>query len=725
MGRGFTVRCSHYSGPVTLHAPTTGEFETSASCLIRDLENEAEAGIRQEGVDHHLKSLREAWRQLGKAEQDASATLTSRIAALVGSRPASSENAPSGQTPGGSRPSSDQRTLLADEQGEAALALQGLEGMDLQEATMTRIFNGPPDPDALLQHMGYKGFRAGQREAVQATLDHRDSLIVMPTGGGKSLCYQLPGLASDSLTIVVSPLIALMADQVKRLRSEGHPAVMFASGLSDEDSAASWEGVRDGSARIAYCSPERFASSAFLNLVTARNIDLLAIDEAHCLSEWGHDFRPDYLRLPKVADRLGRPPVMACTATATPQVTAEIAQRMGMSDAVEIHSGFDRPNLSFDTIAFEGKGSKARKQALLELGLADPANRPAIVYCGTRKSTDQLADDLRSTGLSVVGYHAGMAPDERASAQHRFMEGDAEIVVATNAFGMGIDKADVRSVWHWAIPSSVEAYYQEAGRAGRDGKPARAVLLAMRADLGRLVRFNEQRKVDPAEVLSYVDQIRRSAGHDADGNPGSVTTEAPRFDEDRVRLAVAERAGALKVDPAPGGRLLITPGVETGQGPIRSACRVAEDRGWAAYRAVEAFSFSATCRRRQLLDHFGDDSPGGPTGRCCDICDPVEWLPDPESIEIQHLGRATRKSATPPPDLAPADEPLYEALRKWRLDAADGKPAFHVASNRTLTAIASVKPLDEDSLLAVSGVGPSFMEKYGPEVLGIVSGFDS
>lgn len=695
---------------------TATDFESAAADLIDGLEREAESGSRDGGLDGRLDELRNSWRELGAEEQAGTRTLTSRIAALVASRP-SPPDQPSRQA---ERPA--QTALLADEQEEAALALQGLEGLELNEAVPVRTYEGPRDPDALLAHMEYEGFRPGQREAVQAALDGRDSLIVMPTGGGKSLCYQLPGLATATLTLVVSPLIALMADQVKRLRGEGHPAVMFASGLSDEDSAASWNAVRDGSARIAYCSPERFGSSAFLDLVASRGVDLLAIDEAHCLSEWGHDFRPDYLRLPKVAERLGRPPVMACTATATPQVANEIAERMGMRDQAEIHSGFDRPNLSFDTIALEGTGSKARKQALLEMGLADPANRPAIVYCGTRKSTEELADDLRAAGLSAVGYHAGMAPDERASAQHRFMEGDAEVVVATNAFGMGIDKADVRSVWHWAIPSSVEAYYQEAGRAGRDGAPAKAVLLAMRADLGRLVRFNEQRKVDPAEVLAYVDDARRAAGRDADGNAGSVVIDAPRRDEERIRLAVAERAGALKVDPAPGGRLLVTPGPEVGQGPVHAACRVAEDRGWAAYRAVEAFSFSDTCRRRQLLDHFADDTPGAPTGRCCDICDPVEWLPDPETIVIRRPRGSSGRGSGPPPELATEDEALYEALRQWRLTAAGDKPAYHVASNRTLTAIATEKPLDEDSLLAVGGVGPAFMEKYGADVLRVIDG---
>ena len=607
--------------------------------------------------------------------------------------------------------------VFADEQAEATLALQGLERVEQDEVEPLRRFEGEADPERLLAHMGYDGFRPGQHEAVSAALEERDCLIVMPTGGGKSLCYQLPGLAGEDLTIVVSPLIALMADQVRRLRADGHPAVMFASGLSEQASAASWEAVRNGSARIAYCSPERFGSSSFLDLIATRRIDLMAIDEAHCLSEWGHDFRPDYLRLPKVAQRLGRPPVMACTATATPQVAGEIAERMGMDDPVEIHSGFDRPNLSFDTVALEGKGSKARKAALLEHGLSDPANRPAIVYCGTRRATEEVADDLGALGISAVAYHAGMPADDRASAQVRFMDGDAEVVAATNAFGMGIDKANVRSVWHWAIPSSVEAYYQEAGRAGRDGAPARAVLLAMRSDLGRLVRFNEQRKVDPEDVVAYIESIRQGADGD-----GSAVINAPKTDEQRNRLAVAERAGALAVDPASGGRLLVQLADDYDRSALPAACRVAEDRGWKAYRAVEAFSFSDRCRRRQLLEHFGDHSEPAPEGRCCDVCDPDGWLPDPDSLAVRKPRSSPKKrGSAPPPELDAGDEAMYEALRKWRLGAAGDRPAYHVASNRTLIAIATVKPADEEQLAEITGVGPAFMEKYCGDVLRIVS----
>jgi RecQ family ATP-dependent DNA helicase len=500
--------------------------------------------------------------------------------------------------------------------------------------------------DQLLHELGYAEWRAGQREAVVAALEGRDSLIVMPTGGGKSLCYQLPGLASEELTIVVSPLIALMRDQWDKLRRLGQPVAMITSGMSDEATWDALDAVRRD-ARIVYCAPERFGSSVFLEALAERTVDLVAVDEAHCVSEWGHDFRPDYLRLPEVVQRLGRPTVMACTATATVPVAREIASRFAMKEPLQVRSGFDRPNLSFDVVALEGKGSTARRQALLEAGLHDSANRPAIVYCGTRKQTEEVAADLRDGGIAAVAYHAGLEPEHRTAIQERFMATDTGVICATNAFGMGVDKPDVRSVWHVTIPTSVEAYYQEAGRAGRDGLPSRATMLALKSDLGRLVRFNEQRANDP-------------------------------------ELAIAR------------------------------------ERGWRAYHVIKDFIYGTVCRRRALLDHFSDRTAGAPLERCCDVCDMLDWLPDPDTVAIKSSSRGA-KASTPPPELSAADAPLFEALKSWRLTAAAGKPAYTVAANKTLTAIAAARPQDQDALLAISGVGPSFIEKYADEVLVLIA----
>jgi len=623
------------------------------------------------------------------------------------------------------------------DQQQAQLALQGLaEAPAAPHAEPPlRVYDGPGSPESLLAHLGYADFRPGQRDAVEAALGGRDALIVMPTGGGKSLCYQLPGIATSGLTIVVSPLIALMADQWRRLSDGGHPAVMVASGLGQAANASALQRVRDGSARIVYCSPERFGSVAFLDALSRREISLFAIDEAHCLSEWGHDFRPDYLWLPKAIERLGRPPVMACTATATEDVAQEVTERLGLRDPLAIRSGFDRPNLSFDIVCFEGKGSKGRKLALLQHGLRDPANRPGIVYCGTRRDTEEVADALRGAGLLAVGYHAGMAPDERASAQHRFMNGDAEIIAATNAFGMGVDKANVRSVWHWAIPTSVEAYYQEAGRGGRDGEPARAVLLAGRSDLGRLVRFIERRNVDPDNVEAFVAKLRaaaeRAAGSGYNGDPAgdggsggvSLVIDSPRDDENRIRLAIAERVGACVIEPAGGGRLSIELTGALDRARTEAACRFAKDRGWRAYRAVEAFSFSDSCRRRMLLTHFADTSDPEPTGRCCDVCDPDPWLPDPATIAVPRRPSRRAQGSAPAAavELSEAEEALFEELRAWRVKAADGKPAYTIAHDRTLREIAAARPADANSLGAIRGVGPTFVSRYAETVLELVS----
>jgi ATP-dependent DNA helicase RecQ len=441
------------------------------------------------------------------------------------------------------------------------------------------------------------------------------------------------------------------------------------------------------------------------------------VDEAHCVAEWGHDFRPDYLRLNDAIAALGRPTVMAATATATPRVASEIAARLGLRDWLSVRSGFDRPNLSFDVVRFEGKGALARKRAVLLHLLGDAAARPAIVYSGTRKDTDELAGWLRAEGIAAVPYHAGMGAEVRRESQEAFMDGRAEVVVATNAFGMGIDKANVRTVAHWALPTSLEAYYQEAGRAGRDGLPARAVLLAARMDLGRLIRFNTERHITVDDVRSFVGSLRGRGG----GSSAIALPAGALDDRSRVLLSIAERAGAAVLQPGGGGELVVT---LTGAGSprkARQAIGAARDRGWESYRSIESFSSSAACRRRQLLDHFGDSEPGAASGRCCDVCDPDAELQGVAEAAVARSSRSRARAGGASAAGPPVDEGEFERLRAWRFERAEGKPAYTVASNAVLEEVLRLRPRGRRELLDVRGIGQAFSEKHGGSLLALLA----
>jgi ATP-dependent DNA helicase RecQ len=600
-------------------------------------------------------------------------------------------------------------------------------------ATLTRA-----TPEELLERFGLQAFRPGQREAVAAALEGRDSLVVMPTGGGKSLCYQLPALAGDDLVVVVSPLIALMSDQWRRLREAGVEATMLASGMEEGHNAQALGEIAGGQTRLVLAAPERFASRAFREALARRRISLFVVDEAHCVAEWGHDFRPDYLRLHNAIASLTRgyedahpprPPVMAATATATPRVAQEIAARLGLRDPLSIRSGFDRPNLAFDVVSVEGKGAVARKRAALEHVLSDAQALPAIVYCGTRKDTDEVAALIASWGIATVAYHAGMSADARRTSQSAFMAGEAQVVVATNAFGMGVDKADVRTVAHWALPTSLEAYYQEAGRGGRDGQPGRALLLAARMDLGRLIRFINERETSVDDVKRYVARLRRDAGGD------ELTIGSGELGErERVLLSIAERAGAAELSPGAGGGLRVQ---LTGRGSPRAAyaaIRSAKDRGWESYRSIERYmTAGGICRRRQILDHFGDREAGAPSGRCCDVCDPDPRLERvlAAPVEQSRRGRASRGSRARAPGSAAVPEapPLdaedaarFEQLKSWRLGRAEGKPAYTVAPNAVLEEVLRRRPASVQAMLEIRGIGPAFCEKHGESLLEALAG---
>jgi ATP-dependent DNA helicase RecQ len=673
-------------------------------------------------ADDDLDRARRAVGLLSTAERDLVAPIGRHIAALAAP--------PEPSPPPPTEPDEDDAAWLAAHEGLAADE-DPYDGYDFageiaHEAAADRPrqtgIRSTKTPDELLALSGLDEFRPSQREAVQSALDGRDSLVVMPTGGGKSLCYQLPALAGDALTVVVSPLIALISDQHGRLRAAGHRSVMLASNAGADQNRAGLDEIRSGRAQIVFCAPERFASRALRSALLTRDIGLFVVDEAHCVSEWGHDFRPDYLRLRPVIDLLGRPPVMACTATATPRVADEIAARLGLRDPLIVRRGFDRPNISFDVIALGGDGAVARKRGILLAGLGDPANRPAIVYCGTRKDTELVADLLSGHGIRSAAYHAGMDATARNRSQAAFMDGTAAVVVATNAFGQGIDKQDIRSVWHWALPSSVEGYYQEAGRAGRDGAPARAVLLAMRGDLGRLIQFIKNSEMTVDDVRGVIDRLRRRASGGV-----AVIDSRGQDDRERVALAVAERAGHVTLSPAPGGNLAASFTGRLDEYEARRLCREAANRRWNAYQALKRFADSRdVCRRRQLLDHFGDDTPTAPNGRCCDVCSPIDWI-DIDAVTVparrssqSRRGESSRASGPPGP---PVDQAEFAALKRWRLDRAEGKPAYTVASNAVLEELLRHRPACAEELIAIRGVGPAFVEKHSEGLLGLLATF--
>jgi ATP-dependent DNA helicase RecQ len=330
----------------------------------------------------------------------------------------------------------------------------------------------------LAKHFGFAEFREGQEEVIRSVLDGRDAVVVMPTGSGKSLCYQLPATVTDGLTLVISPLIALMKDQVDTLGRRGLPATFVNSSLGYREVMARLAGIHAGRYKLVYVAPERFRNEAFLTTIKSARVSLLAVDEAHCISHWGHDFRPDYLKLRNAAAVLGSPPIVALTATATAQVRMDIIEQLGLRDPRVFITGFYRPNLALRVVPVSGEKDKL---AVLK-ALISTATGSGVVYTATRKSAEQITSRLKMAGLEAEAYHGAMSDDERNRAHSRFMDGRAQTIVATNAFGMGIDKSDIRFVVHYHIPGSVEQYYQEIGRAGRDDRPAHCTLLFNYAD---------------------------------------------------------------------------------------------------------------------------------------------------------------------------------------------------------------------------------------------------
>lgn len=480
----------------------------------------------------------------------------------------------------------------------------------------------------LHEHFGFREFLEGQERVIQSIVNGDDALVIMPTGGGKSLCYQLPALALEGITVVVSPLIALMKDQVDALEERKIPVTFINSSLTPDEMDDRIRRMARGEYRLVYVAPERFKSEKFTRALAPLSIALFAIDEAHCISQWGHDFRPDYLRLKWALKDLGQPQVVALTATATPEVRDDILAQLelgkhGRKPPQIFVTGFARRNLTLSVIHASGK-----KEKLAHIRDAALSLKTGIVYCATRKNVEAVAAGLAEQKIKCVHYHAGLTEEQRKKAQDRFMNGDINIAVATNAFGMGIDRADLRFVIHYDIPGSVEAYYQEAGRAGRDGEPARCELLFNYADIRTQEFFIEGANPTREIIAGLHRELLRLCRNGPIEMPISEIAECVPESKNDMAIGSAlfqlERAGFITRDYRQGSRTYTTALVE----PVKSFGELQIDferldakraRDTAKLNHIVRYADARTCRHQFILNYFGD-AEAADHCNACDNC---------------------------------------------------------------------------------------------------------
>lgn len=639
--------------------------------------------------------------------------------------------------------------------------------------------------EALTRYFGYDSFRPGQQGIVEALLAGRDVLGVMPTGAGKSVCYQIPAALSPGVTLVVSPLISLMRDQVDALNDLGLPAAFINTTQTPDEQAMVFAQAAAGQIKLLYVAPERLETGRFRDFAARTPISLIAVDEAHCVSQWGQDFRSSYLGIGDfIAGLPQRPPVGAFTATATERVRRDIVGLLGLRNPAVTVTGFDRPNLYFDVVKLETK----YKAAWVARYVADHADESGIVYCATRKTTEALADTLNQMGHPAVAYHGGMSPDAREVAQRDFITDKVPVVVATNAFGMGIDKSNVRYVIHHNLPESIEAYYQEAGRAGRDGEPSRCTLLWNESDIVTRRRLldndyeNERLTPEEQEIVRQSKRrlldgmvgycrttdclhryMTRYFGQELSPNAGSAAGEDIAADSSQSGRCGAcsncestfETIDVTRVAQAI-SRCVHDVGQRVGSGKIVKILRGsrAQDLAWLNPERMPTFGMLKDVNEARVRDVLSQMATDGylsiAEGRMPIVmfgARAAETAAPDFHYEIKRVERKsaaagsgrsggvadTADSANVPGDALGSyipdddEESLFQKLRELRRTIAQeiGKPPYIVFSDKTLRDMARIKPVTNAQFLAVNGVGQHKLDLYGQRFMQTIASFNA